>query len=266
MLRYFWRKSRILPYWLGLADRAAAAADEGLEGVIGVEVGAEQGAVLGAPLLRRAAHERAGGLIENIFDLVGLAVKALGRLADQAGIVKRKPIAEVGVGYLDVEDVFFLADVKGGLKPGLVAFLVDPFFYPLEELLPRVKFIFILHIGLLYFHRNIHNCGKPCRLAEAASAKARGIIAFRKTDFKSVLERGRDWVRPPSCGQRSSEVEADPELGLEFPVGLDGEGIGQMAPAQLFDPFDMDRETQQEELDAAAVGPDGVAANNALRA
>jgi hypothetical protein len=103
-----------------------------------------------------------------------------------------KPIAEVGIGDLDVEDVLLVADVKRRLKPGLVAILVDLFFNVLEDLLPRVRLFFILHSGSLNFHRNIHNCGKPCSLAEGGSAKAREIIAFRKTDFKRVKKRRKN--------------------------------------------------------------------------
>src|SRR4030042_3183839 len=103
-----------------------------------------------------------------------------------------KPIAEIGIGDLDVEDVLFPADVKRRLKQGLVAILVDLFFNVLEDLLPRVNLFFILHSGSLNFHRNIHNCGKPCSLAEGGSAKAREIIAFRKTDFKRVKKRRKN--------------------------------------------------------------------------
>src|SRR4030042_1779919 len=166
--------------------------------------------------------------------------------------MEEKPIAEIGIGDRDVEDVLFPADVKRRLKPGLVAILVDLFFNVLEDRLPRAKLFFILHSGSLNFHRNIHNCGKPCSLAEGGSTKAREIIAFRKTDFKRVKKRR---------GMMGLEVEADPELGLELAVGLESERVRDVGPAQFFNPFDMNRESQQEELDAPAVGADGVQDN-----
>jgi hypothetical protein len=78
-----------------------------------------------------------------------------------------------------------------------------------------------LHSGLLNFHRNIHNCGKPCSFAETASAKAKRIIALRKTDFKRIKKEAWGIAGEGEMGR--SEVEADPELGLELAVALERE-------------------------------------------
>jgi hypothetical protein len=59
--------------------------------------------------------------------------------------VKREPIAEIGIGDLDIEDVFFLADVERWLEPGFIAVGVDLFFDVQKNLQPTVKFFFILH-------------------------------------------------------------------------------------------------------------------------
>jgi hypothetical protein len=48
----------------------------------------------------------------------------------------------------------------------------------LKDLQPSVRFFFILHSADSYFHRNIHNCGKPSRFIDGASAKAREMIAL----------------------------------------------------------------------------------------
>ena len=90
----------------GVGELVAGADDEVLEGVVRIEVGIEERPVLRPALVRRAAHERDGRVVEDVLDLAGIAEQGLGALVDQAGIVEGQPVAEVGVRDLDVETSF----------------------------------------------------------------------------------------------------------------------------------------------------------------
>jgi hypothetical protein len=76
--------------------------------------------------------------------------------------MKGKPVLEIRIRDLDIKAAFLLADVRRGLKPGLVAVLVDLLLKVLDDLNPRVCLFFHLRPDELFFHRIFHNCGKVC--------------------------------------------------------------------------------------------------------
>jgi hypothetical protein len=183
----------------GMGKLVAGADDEIFEGVIGVQVGVEKHPILGAALVRRAPHERKRGIVKDVFNVINLSEQLLGGLVEQAGIMEGKPVLEIRIRHLDVKAALFLADVGGGLKPGLVTVLVDLFLKVLDDLNPRICLFFHLRAAELFFHRNFHICGKFALPAEAGE-KGCLIIALSNTDFKSFYDKNKKFLIGAAIG------------------------------------------------------------------
>jgi hypothetical protein len=101
--------------------------------------------------------------------------------------MEREPILKIGIWNLDVETMAFLADVNGGVKPGLIAIPVDFLFDGVFDKLPRVRVLFVFHETALDFHRYFHICGKPSVLLNNFCGEGSDIIALPIFKFKKIV-------------------------------------------------------------------------------
>jgi hypothetical protein len=151
-----------------------------------VEVGIEEEDLLGAALVGRAADERIRGLVVDVLEIEDLIEKLERALVDEARIMERQPIPEVGVGDFDIEGVFFLTDVGRGGEPGLEARGVDSLLDGGQNLKPTVRVFYRFHVIPLIFHRIIHICGKR-RSPSLIRGKSGNMIAFAGGQCKGFL-------------------------------------------------------------------------------
>jgi hypothetical protein len=129
-----------------MGELIARTDNEIFECIVRVEIGIEERSVFGLPFFGRPADERRGGIVDNVFDLIRLVEKVLGDPADQARVVKGKPIFEIGIGNFDIKGIRFFTDINGGRKPGLETVFVYLALDFIPNFDPRIMFIFVFHL------------------------------------------------------------------------------------------------------------------------
>jgi len=165
-----------------VSELVAGSNNKIFKGVVRIQVWAEEGPLSSSSLVGRSPYKgKRSSIIENIFYFISLAKEFLSAVIDEAGIMKRKPIFEIGIGDFDIEEIFFLADIGGWFKPSFVTILINSFLNRFEDLKPRINFFFYFHDNLQDFHRNFHSCGKPSSIAD---------FFLRRPGHHSTVRRG----------------------------------------------------------------------------
>jgi hypothetical protein len=79
----------------GMRELVAGAHHKVFKGVIGIEVGIEEGAVFRTALIGRSPHKGRRGVFKDVFDVIHLVIKLAGTAIDKAGVMKGKPVFEI---------------------------------------------------------------------------------------------------------------------------------------------------------------------------